>query len=233
MRRALEAMASWRRRARGPAVCGGAVAAMVALLLTAATPLAAQRAAVELRLPPRAALSAEGPLVRGVNMLADRELRGLLANGFPVRLHYRVELWSAGGWSNDLRATTEWDVVVRYDQLDRKYEVARLTGDMVTILGRFAEFADAEQAVERPFRATLRPPRRGQRSYYNVEIDVETLSMSDLDEVERWLRGELKPAVRGQRNPGTAVTRGVKTLMVRLLGGENRHYEVRSTTFRP
>ena len=202
------------------------------LLLALAAPLAAQRAAVEIRLPPRAALTAEGPLVRAVQMLRERELRDLLANGFPVRLHYRVELWTVGGWVNDLRSTTEWDVVVRYDQLDRTYEVARIVGDVVTRLGAFEQFADAERAVERPFRAPIQPPQRGKRSYYNVVIDVETLSLSDLDEVERWLRGELKPAVRGQRNPGTAVTRGVKTLMVRLLGGESRHYEVRSTTFR-
>jgi hypothetical protein len=50
--------------------------------------------------------------------------------------------------------------------------------------------------------------------------------------VERWLRGELRPAVRGEKNPGTALTRGVRTLVVRLLGGEKRHYEARSGTFR-
>ena len=74
------------------------------------------------------------------------------------------------------------------------------------------------------------PARRG-RYYYSVGLDVETLSMSDLDEVERWLRGELRPAVRGQRNPGTALTRGLRTLFVRLLGGEKRRYDVQSRTF--
>jgi hypothetical protein len=39
--------------------------------------------------------------------------------------------------------------------------------------------------------------------------------------------------VRGRRNPGTAVGRGLKTLATRLLGGETRHYEVLSETFRP
>jgi hypothetical protein len=222
MRHALRSARSHARRLLGAA----------GLVVALAAPAAAQRAAVEIRLPPRTALTAEGPLVRAVQMLRERELRDLLRNGFPVRVHYRVELWTVGGWVNDLRASTEWDVVVRYDQLDRTYEVARLVGDAVTRLGEFEQFADAEQAVERPFRAPIRPPRPGQRSYYNVVIDVETLSLSDLDEVERWLRGELRPAVRGQRNPGTAVTRGVKTLMVRLLGGESRHYEARSTTFR-
>jgi hypothetical protein len=39
--------------------------------------------------------------------------------------------------------------------------------------------------------------------------------------------------VRGKKNPGTAVGRGVRTVMVRLLGGEKRHYEARTGTFRP
>ena len=71
------------------------------------------------------------------------------------------------------------------------------------------------------------------RYYYAATVDVEVLSLTDLDELERWLRGELRPAVRGQRNPGTAVTRGVRTLVVRLLGGTKRHIEARSATFKP
>ena len=101
----------------------------------------------------------------------------------------------------------------------------------MVLLGVAEQFPDVQATIERPFRAPIAPPRKGARYYYNVALDVETLSMSDLDEVERWLRGELKPAVRGQRNPGTALTRGLRTLFVRLLGGEKRHYEKRSETF--
>jgi len=55
--------------------------------------------------------------------------------------------------------------------------------------------------------------------------------MSDLDEVERWLRGELQPAVRGERNPGSVLGRGLKTLASRLLGGERREYAERTKVF--
>jgi hypothetical protein len=79
----------------------------------------------------------------------------------------------------------------------------------------------------------MRAPRGRRRVYYALALDVEMLSVNDLDEVERWLRGELRPAVRGQRNPGTALTRGLRALVVGLLGRENRHYEVRSRTFVP
>lgn len=209
-------------------------AALLIAVALAGNPLQAQRRPrLELLVPARAALATEGPEVRGVNVLEDSEMRDLLRNGFPARMHYRVELWSASGWFDDLEGSTEWDVVVRYDALDKSYRLARLQGDRVTSLGRFEQLRDAERALEQPFRAPIAARGRARRYYYRAVLSVETLSLSDLDEVERWLRGELRPAVRGQRNPGTALTRGVRTLFVRLLGGEKREYEVRSETFRP
>jgi hypothetical protein len=65
-----------------------------------------------------------------------------------------------------------------------------------------------------------------------VSLDVQTLSVTDLDEVSRWLRGEVRPAFRGDRNPGTAFTRGLRSLTTRLLGGEQRGYTARTDTFR-
>jgi hypothetical protein len=101
------------------------------------------------------------------------------------------------------------------------------------LLGEFPGIEDADAAAEARYKTTISLPKKGQRGYYNLLLDVETLSLSDLDEVNRWLRGELKPAVKGQKNPGTALTRGVRTLVVRLLGGEKRHYEARTGTFKP
>jgi hypothetical protein len=49
--------------------------------------------------------------------------------------------------------------------------------------------------------------------------------VSDMDQLERWLRG-----VRGS-TAASAVGSGVRTLMLRMLGGENRHYERRSGGF--
>lgn len=160
-------------------------------------------------------------------------MRDLLNNGFPARLHYRIERWGTGGWFDDIKATAEWDVLVKYDALNRRYDVYRAARGRATLLGSFDLVSDADAAIGVPFRAPVTPPRTGRRSYYNVVLEIETLSLTELDEVERWLRGELKPAVRGKKNPGTAVSRGVRTLVVRLLGGEKRRYEARSGTFRP
>jgi hypothetical protein len=57
---------------------------------------------------------------------------------------------------------------------------------------------------------------------------VGALEVSDLDELERWLKGEANPAVRGKRSPASALTRGLRTLASRILGGEVRRLEART-----
>lgn len=201
---------------------------------TAASAVAAQpRPQLEVTLPAREALGEEGPMVRARDVLRERYVTDLLRNGFPARLHFRAELWTAGGLFNSRERAVEWDVLVRYDALQRVYEVVRVMRDSAFARERFPQFAEAVAEIERPVRAPITPLRSRKSQYYNVTLELAMLSVSDLDEVERWLRGELKPAVRGDRNPGTAVGRGVRTLLARVLGGEMRRLEARSPTFRP
>ena len=207
-------------------------ALLVAAALLAASPATAQGPRIDLTLPAQNALLREGPTVRGSALLADAQLRDLVRNGFPARFSFRVELWSTGGFFNSLQASTTWDVIVRYDPLEKVYEVVRIAGNQAVALGRFADVETAGEAVGRPVRVPLNAPSRS-RYYYAATLDVEVLSLSDLDELERCLRGELRPAVSGKRNPGTALTRGVRTLVVRLLGGTKRHFEAKTGTFRP
>jgi len=192
-----------------------------------------QKPQVQIILPERTELATAAPMVRSAALLTDGAMRNLLVNGFPARLHYRMERWAKGGWFDDIKATSEWDVVVKYDALSKRYHVFRAVKNRAQELGSYDNLNDAEAMVDAPFQAPIAPAKRGQRSYYNLVLDIETLSLTELDEVEQWLRGEMKPAVRGKKNPGTAVSRGVRTLVVRLLGGEKLRYEARSGTFRP
>jgi hypothetical protein len=91
----------------------------------------------------------------------------------------------------------EWDVLVRYEPLTKTYRVARFVGGQAENLGRFERYEDAQAAVARPFQPRIPARRTRDRQYYIVSLEVKVLSMSDLDEIERWLRGELRPAVRG------------------------------------
>jgi hypothetical protein len=187
---------------------------------------------LEVSLPPVTTPVPAGPVIRTSNVIADREMQKLLQTGFPANLHYRADLWSRGGFFDDIEATVEWDVLVRYEPLTKTYRVARFIGGRAENLGRFEQYEDAQAVVARPYQPMLPARRTRDRQYYIVTLELEVLSMSDLDEIDRWLRGELRPAVRGKRNPGTAIGRGLGRLATRLLGGEARRYEQRTETFR-
>lgn len=198
-----------------------------------AAALGAQRGpGVEVQLPSATRLTVEGPLVRARSVLSDPRMRELLASGFPARLSYRVELWSSERFFDQLHRAAEWEVLVRWRGVDQRYEVTQRVGDQVLSLGSFARIEDAESAVQRPLRVPVVAPNSRRRFYYQATLTVRTLSVSDLDEVNAWLRGDLRPAVSGDKHPGTALSRGVRSLTTRLLGAERREYAARTSTFR-
>jgi hypothetical protein len=206
--------------------------ALAIALLTLAAPADAQRGP-SLQVTPLAANSPpRGAEVRANGLLRGAKLHELMRSGFPAALTFRLELWRVGGLFNELESSALWNVLVRYDPYSQQYLVVRRQGEsFVQDFGGFPSLEQAEAVLDRPFAVLLSPRRSGTRYYYNVVVDIEALSVSDLDELERWLRGELRPAVRGKRAPLSALRRGLGTLLSRVLGGETRHYESRSDTF--
>jgi hypothetical protein len=204
-------------------------------LLSAAPALAQRGAQLDIILSqqgvPNGAATVEAPRIAVTQVFADPEMRELLRSSFPAQLRFRMELWREGGWFDDLERAAEWDVVVAYDPSAQLYRVRRQMGSQAEDLGGYVTLTSAQAVLERPYRVALTPSRPGRRYYYNLTLDIETLSVSDLDQLARWMRGELQPAVQGKGNPANALGNGVRTLVSRVLGGEVRHYERRSGTF--
>lgn len=193
----------------------------------------AQSAHVDIVLPTSADLATLPPTVRTFGVLAAGRTSELIRNGFPARLHYKLERWNAGTFVNDVKATAEWEFIAQYDRLSKTYKLIRATPQRATVVGVYTDLSDVDAKLAEPYAAPISTPRRGEKSYYVLSLNVEAMSLSDLDEVQRWLRGELRPAVRGRRNPGTAVSSGIRTLFVRILGGERIVYEATTGVFRP
>ena len=195
-----------------------------------AAPLLAQRDRVQLRVEVLAANpSRGGASVATENLLGDAKTEELLRNGFPARIHYRLELWRKGGWFDERRGSAEWDVLVAYDPTLQLYNAVRRTADnrLHENFGAFPSVDAAESQIGRAFRVGLAPDRSG-KYYYNLVVDIQTLTVSDLDALEQWLRG---PSAPTRSNPLKAIRGGVGTLLSRLLGGDKRHYEQRSGVF--
>jgi hypothetical protein len=174
-----------------------------------------------------------GPGVGGPDVIANGQIRDLLRNGFPARLRFHLELWRKGSVFDVIEGSADWEIVARYDPLTKRYRAARIIDKLVTVLGDFDQPQQLDTAIARPYAVPLPPRDRRNRYYYTGTLDVEMISLGDLDEVERWLRGELSPAVRGQRNPGGVLGRGLRGAFLKLIGAERRHYEARTKVFKP
>jgi hypothetical protein len=193
-------------------------------------PLAAQRNSVklEIALPAPTALGTDGPAVATANLLADDKTRQLLRSGFPTRIHYRLELWHKRRWFDDPEGRTEWDVLVLYDPTVQRYTVQRTHDNELENFGGFATVTSADVRCGVPYRPGLHPKKSG-TYYYNLIVDVQTLTESDLDALQQWwLHG---PSAPGKSNPVTTIRSGLGVLLSRVLGGDKRHYEARTGEF--
>lgn len=167
-------------------------------------------------------------VVRFVDGLADDELAAAVRSGLPLRVRFRVELWR-DGFVDDLLGAETWTTVLTFDPLSEKYVVR--TRAAAGTARAFEDYHSARAAVEGSYIVSLRPAREG-RYYYTAVVVVETLSLSDLDELERWLRGELQPAVSGDRSIPGALGQGARRLFMRVLSLPERRFEGRSDRFR-
>lgn len=212
----------------------GSVRVFLAMLAfvtgVSANRLAAQDNGVRLGITvaPATALK-EGPSVTSTNLLEDAKTRELLRNGFPARIHYRLELWQKGGFGDDRAGLAEWDVLVAFDPTSQQFTVYRhnTASHVNENFGSFPSLTTAEAQFGRPYRASLHPDRSG-RFYYNLVVDVQTLTVSDLDALEQWLRGSSAPR---RSNVFRGIWSGLGTLVSRILGGDKRKYEQRSEIF--
>ena len=168
------------------------------------------------------------PTVRVGPVLADAELERAATSGLPLRVRIRAELWKDRLF-DQLVDSTSWSTVMVHEPISEQFFVRSVPA--ARGVRRATSFAAARRAVETDHVLNMRPGGRGQ-FYYTVSLQIETLSVSDLEELERWLQGELQPAVTGQRSVPGAIGQGAKRLMLRLLDLPERRYEARTGRFR-
>jgi hypothetical protein len=168
------------------------------------------------------------PVIRVGPVLADSELERAATSGLPLRVRVRVEMWR-DRFFDQLVDTTSWSTVIVHEPISEQFFVRSLPATRGS--RRASSFASARQAVESEYLLSMSPPSPC-RYYYTVSLQIETLSVSDLEELERWLQGELQPAVSGQRSVPGAIGQGAKRLLLRMLDLPERRYEARTGRFR-
>jgi uncharacterized protein DUF4390 len=185
---------------------------------------------LEVRLTPdSAAWGQRAPVVRSENLLGDGRWLSTLRSGLPVRLHYRIEVWrSRNGWLDQLTRQVYWDVVVRHEPLLDQYTMLTIFGSRVQER-RYATLDALTAALAFAYQINVSPNEAG-NYYYSATLEVSTLSDSDLDELERFLEGDLE-AVRGREGLGDALGRGATRFLLRLAGLPSLRLEARTRRF--
>jgi hypothetical protein len=193
-------------------------------------------AAAALLLPPQPApgqaapltirLADSGPAVAIGPVLQEAALEDALRSGLPLRLRLRVELWRQRLF-DELVDHATFNQVLLFEPLDNQFLVGAAQADAPHAHGSYAA---ARAAIETVYQPRIRPHNRG-RYYYLASLEIETLSLSDLDELGQWLRGEVAPAVRGRRSLPGAIGTGLRRLFIRVLDLPARRYQARSELF--
>jgi hypothetical protein len=170
----------------------------------------------EIRLPAAGAIAQRGPAGAPRGRASTRRSCASCSATAPDP-HPLAPRCGRCGWVNDLRGSAEGTWWCDRTRSPATFEVARIVGPQVTAARRFATVEEAIGAAERPYRVPS-CRRAGSAATSTSCSDVETLSLSDLDEVELWLRGELRPRYAA-RDGGHGDRRGLKTLASRMLAG--------------
>ena len=198
--------------------------AILALVAVAATPtrVAAQSPSLSIT------ITRQTPRIQTTALLADGKYVALMRSGFPLRLHYRLELWHVRpGWFDQFVSDATWDALARHDPLADDFVLIRTGGSV----RRYATAEDLARALEIPYYVTLGPKGAG-RFFFLCRLDLTTLNDSDLEELTRWLKGDVSPAVSGRGSVGDALARGLQRVLVRIAGLPRLTLEARSTEFR-
>ena len=202
------------------------------LLTTTRAALSQNRITLEVALAEDSTSSgSRDPVLWARDLGSDDRWSSMLRSGFPIRMHFRVELWrDRDVWFDALERQVEWDIVVRREPLLDQYTVNTITPAAVGER-RYATLGALTSALEYAYRITIGPAEPGDYYYAGV-LGLATLSDTDLEELDRFLRGDLGSAASGGENLGDAVSRGAKRLLLRLAGLPSLRLEARSERFK-
>lgn len=162
-----------------------------------------------------------------LDLLSEPSLLSAVHDGLPLRIRILVQLWKNGFFDNQ-KGQHEWRASLVFDPLTRRYRIQSMERPGVE------EEVNTLEEVRESFQQTLdiplRPPEPG-RYYYMAQVEMETLSLSDLEELQKWLQGDLAAAVAGGSEVEGALSKGFRRVLVRMLGLPARRFQVQSPSF--
>lgn len=152
-----------------------------------------------------------------------------LRHGRPLTFLYTVELWQERShWFDSLVSSRVVEIRLRYDPWQEIYAVAGLGPDVRQVLTP----EEAEAVVSRHLHlkaGEISKLSTEGRYYLVLHADIKTLTLHDLNEVEGWLRGEVKSDT--EKEAGLSIPRSLLRMFLGVSGLGDRTALLRSEPF--
>lgn len=201
---------------------------LLCLALVVATPVAASELEVEAR-------AVDGQVLVDVHAgsLFDDDLERSLRSGLPARVRLVVELWNerAALWDHfvlDHRS----EVRVLYDVLDARYDVFDGGGALLASTAERDEAARWVEEVEGLPLCAVDALDPDERYYVSAEVRLQPMTVEEVRDLERWLRGSLEGG-DGEGSVLGRVSRQLFGVLKGRVGLGDRGLRGRSDDFRP
>ena len=156
----------------------------------------------------------------------DRSLR----SGLPARVGLAVELWRDGTLWDDLVLEHRSEHRVLFDLLDERYDVIDDLGEVVLSTTSADSVARWLQRIEGLPLCAVEELDDERDHYVAVTIRLEPLTVAEVRDLERWLRGNLHAG--GDRNLLERVSGQLLGVLKGRVGLGNRDVTGRSRDFR-
>lgn len=167
--------------------------------------------------------------MRPVDIFADSTFIRPLLSGLSLRLRFQIELWNDRFLADGLVHRSGWSLILFQEPLSGQFNLTRSWDpDNDEWL---ATLDEVTAALERWYQAPRTGPKPGSGTYYyEARLEVEVLSLGDLEELEHWLKGEVAAE---DTDVGSALGRGIKRLFIRVIGLASRTFQARTEPFHP
>ncbi len=198
------------------------VAATLGCCITLTANASAQEVDVVARL--RTAQDVPRVTVEVTGLLSDTRFLNAMRSGFPLYIEYEIELRSTrSNWFDPVVDQYYLEYVVLYDPVRESF---------VFDGADTREEISSEIALRRKLASVyefgLLPDDEG-RFYYDVTVNVQTLSDEDVDEVFDWLKGDNDTTVVRRRG---LLSRTARRLLVRVAPLPRISVSAKTETFR-
>ncbi len=152
-----------------------------------------------------------------------------LRHGRPLTFLYTVELWrERAHWFDSLVSSRVVEIRLRYDPWQEIYAVAGLGPDIRQVLTPEEAQAVVSSHLHLKAGELSRLGTEG-RYYLVIRADIKTLTLHDLNEVEGWLRGEVKSD--SEKEAGLSIPRSLLRMFLGVSGLGDRTALLRSEPF--